>query len=505
MWLWNRRGFCNYRETENYATKLFNFFTRKIMKNFKSLIGTLMLFAFALLFAFPAKACDRSNLTLLGVTPLAGGQYSLDLRFCVGAGRTGTQYGAGNDTWVFGFFLSNNSEFAGCPSQIVSPQTGHAYLDTIAGGDTLVYYPASFFTGGYEPWACINNCGGIQTVCYDITLITTSLPDSLWMGGAEGGGNIRAGCTGTEMTVYPKSFGCNIVHNGAVTQPICPGSTGSITCNPAGGIAPYTFLWSNGATTASISGLAPGTYGVTIADASANCTKTGSFTVTAPATYTINLGADKTVYRGYSPQSCTALAPARVGGVGPFTYAWSTGSSSSSINVCPTTTTTYSVTVTDSRGCAVTDDVVVNVIDVRCGNGNSKVLVCHNGSTLCVTSAQATAHLGHGDVLGNCANKSANPDLGTGAVPMEFKLSAYPVPARETIHFDVLSPEEGTLTLEVFDLQGKRITVQPNIAVEAGSLQELTVEVAQWTPGMYIARVNHSNSGVQTMKFTVVK
>ena len=50
----------------------------------------------------------------------------------------------------------------------------------------------------------------------------------------------------------------------------CPGSTGSSQSFPAGGVAPYSFLWSNGATTQNIANVPAGTYSVSVRDSS-NC------------------------------------------------------------------------------------------------------------------------------------------------------------------------------------------------------------------------------------------
>lgn len=60
-------------------------------------------------------------------------------------------------------------------------------------------------------------------------------------------------------------------------------STGSVSIDSvSGGTAPYTYLWSNGETTATITGLTSGTYEVTITDA-IGCEKTASYTVSSIA------------------------------------------------------------------------------------------------------------------------------------------------------------------------------------------------------------------------------
>ncbi len=73
---------------------------------------------------------------------------------------------------------------------------------------------------------------------------------------------------------------CGLEISASVTQNMCSGqSTGAIDLTVAGGIPPYTFTWSNGATTQNISGLAAGTYGVTVTDQN-SCVAAGSWTVT---------------------------------------------------------------------------------------------------------------------------------------------------------------------------------------------------------------------------------
>jgi uncharacterized Zn ribbon protein len=82
-------------------------------------------------------------------------------------------------------------------------------------------------------------------------------------------------------------------------------------------------------------------------------------------------------------------------------YKWSNGASTSTIEVCPKETTTYTLTVTDANGCSTSIKTVI-VVDVRCGNNpkNPKVEMCHNGNVICVDENAVSAHLAHGDSLG---------------------------------------------------------------------------------------------------------
>ena len=119
---------------------------------------------------------------------------------------------------------------------------------------------------------------------------------------------------------------------------------------------------------------------------------------------------NQTIYIGYGPASKTITPAYTV--CGTQAYFWSTGATTANITVSPTVTTTYTVTVTDANGHSASDNVMVTVKDVRCGN--NKVKVCHKEirtgkkQTVCISTVDVPSHLAHGDALGDC-NTAARP------------------------------------------------------------------------------------------------
>ncbi|MFM9007090.1 MAG: gliding motility-associated C-terminal domain-containing protein, partial [Bacteroidota bacterium] len=125
------------------------------------------------------------------------------------------------------------------------------------------------------------------------------------------------------------------------------GNDGSIDLTVSGGTAPYTFAWSNSASTEDLSGLSAGIYSVVVTDVN-GCTTAASVNVAQPVQAVV-LSATATGANCISGQLGTANASA-TGGTAPYTFAWSNGSTSASLNGL--NPGSYTVTVTDANGCA---------------------------------------------------------------------------------------------------------------------------------------------------------
>lgn len=162
-----------------------------------------------------------------------------------------------------------------------------------------------------------------------------------------------AGCTvsGSANVSEPTALSLSVVKTdeSAANQ-----RDGTAAASAGGGTPNYQYLWSNGATTATIANLAPNTYTVTVRDAN-NCTDTRSVTIvafTCPG-LTLNMQAQAARCQGGSDGSANAVP----GGSSGYRYLWSNGATTEAIaNLTPGT---YTVSVTDVTGCTVSASVLV--------------------------------------------------------------------------------------------------------------------------------------------------
>ena len=283
------------------------------------------------------------------------------------------------------------------------------------------------------------------------------------------------------------------------TDITCNGeSNGTATIAVSGGITPYTYEWSTGtSTTNSISNLSPGTYNVTVKDA-LNKAITKEFTISEPALLEINSNdAAVTVYKGYAPSSCTTLSAGTViGGTQPYTYVWSNGATTNNIEVCPTETTVYVLTVTDANGCTASIEKVVNVIDVTCGNNprSPKVEICHNGKTICVDENAVQTHLAHGDVLGSC-------DVAKEDVKIS-QVNVYPNPFVSEVTVEINSSSIAKVDFQIYNFFGQLVS-QSTKEVASGK-SAVNIELADLRKGFYFLKTV-VNGQIKNIKYLVKK
>ncbi|WP_200911945.1 SprB repeat-containing protein, partial [Pedobacter sp. Hv1] len=170
-------------------------------------------------------------------------------------------------------------------------------------------------------------------------------------------------CQTTRTFVLSQPSAILAATTSVVTVSCNGGSNGSATINATGGTAPYTYLWSNGATTQTISGLMAGHYTYTVTDAN-GCSKayngalnspTQGAVVTQPSALNTSISkVDVSCFGGSNGIAALSVS----GGTGPYTYSWSPNVSSSAVAV-GLTAGSYIVTATDNKGCTVQRTIVV--------------------------------------------------------------------------------------------------------------------------------------------------
>jgi hypothetical protein len=247
-----------------------------------------------------------------------------------------------------------------------------AYLN---GGITLATAPATNnpFTPSPTQWRTetvnLSTFGGMEDVTFAFVNVS-------------GGGNrlyidnIRLGAP------------CSSLHAAVVSvqhESFYQAKNGSLSVSVPSGNPPYTYLWSNGATTQSIFNLAPGTYSVTITDLFA-CSVVKQATVQAfnCGNFFVSTQVANVVCYGGSTGSATAIA---VNGTPPYNYLWNTGANTQTIESLAAGA--YSVTVTDSNQCPTANTAVVSeptLLSVNVQATAQSAVGVHDGTATAIAS-----------------------------------------------------------------------------------------------------------------------
>ena len=263
-------------------------------------------------------------------------------------------------SWSTGVTTSSLTNLkSGTYSVSVSDANGctESFPVTVPGGGAFTALPAFsnvICYGGADGTAAVNASSGTPPYTFQ------------WLNGGPSSSTYTGLTAGTyTCVVNDKSNICADTIVVILTQPpllkitaagapvTCFGSCdGQANIIPAGGTTPYTYSWSNGSLNASLSSICKGSYIVTITDKN-NCTHDTTIIISEPPPLTFATTSN--------PSTCNqvngtaSVTPA--GGTPPYTYLWNTKATTS--NLSNINTGSYTVTVSDSKGC--TDFVQIQV------------------------------------------------------------------------------------------------------------------------------------------------
>ncbi|MGH1434341.1 MAG: hypothetical protein ACRBG0_07775 [Lewinella sp.] len=150
----------------------------------------------------------------------------------------------------------------------------------------------------------------------------------------------------TEEEFLTDTVICEITANISLTD------SATLVVFTAGGLSPYSYLWSQGATTSMITPTIDGTYSVTVTDGE------GCFTATTYEYSATDLCVLFTIQAiHYDSSGQNYLSVSTTGGLAPYSYNWSEGSATQLIG--PVSNGTFGITVVDSQGCVREDEITI--------------------------------------------------------------------------------------------------------------------------------------------------
>jgi len=193
------------------------------------------------------------------------------------------------------------------------------------------------------------------------------------------------GCTATANAVI-NAFGCPSLNiNMTKTDPTCVGNCNGIaTAAGSGGQSPYTYIWSNGGTTQTLTGLCAGIYTVTVTDAN-QCPEVASVT--------LDPGVSISVIANGTNTSCglnNGSVIANPAGGSGYTYLWMPGNYTTQ-TVNNLASGNYNVSVTSNNGCTATASAMVGSstgisatasgTTTSCGQNNGSITATPTGGS----------------------------------------------------------------------------------------------------------------------------
>ncbi len=208
-------------------------------------------------------------------------------------------------------------------------------------------------------------------------------------------------------------------------------------------------------------------------------------------------GDGNTIFLGYGAQKVTLTASNATSAANATTYNWSLAAGLSDAAAANPVFTpvsagiyTFVVTATNEFGCTATAEVTVTVIDPRCGKNLDKLVMCHFGEEICIEASSVAEHLAHGCRLGGCTADYVYTGVVKRAAQLEkTALTAYPNPVSETVTIAFTLVQDGSYTLEIYDLKGALVKVVATGKAEANKPFQHQLDASNYTSGVYLIKL----------------
>jgi hypothetical protein len=208
---------------------------------------------------------------------------------------------------------------------------------------------AALPTGGVPPYTFVWTGGSTEPVLPGLSAgdYTVTVTDA-------------NGCT-AEQTITVPDVACSMAAGVSSTDPLCYGAAdGSASASPLGGTGPFSYVWDNGATGPTASGLTAGTYSVVVTDVN-GCQSTTTASLDNPPPLILESGTVIDASCPAASDGSAAVLPG--GGTGGVFIVWSTGQTGHLATGLPTGI--HTATATDANGCTAQASATVQASDTE--------------------------------------------------------------------------------------------------------------------------------------------
>lgn len=330
-----------------------------------------------------AALCGQQSVDLTATSPNSGVTYSWSPAAGLSTTTGSTTTASPSTTTLY----TVTADDGGCTASanvnitVVDIQTATSVTDaSCAGNDgTATVTP----TGGVTPYTYAWNTTPAQTTqtatglsggSYDVTITDAT------------------GCTATATVTVGTTSGSLAPPTMSSTDAICASPNGTATATPVDGNPPYTYSWDSNPvqTTQTATGLPPGTYNVTLQDAT-GCQSTASVVVNSdPGNFSAQVA---TFTNATCNSACDGTATVDMAnGTAPYQIAWNDAATQQTPQATNLCAGNYNVGVIDANGCMTTAQVAISeptelvvtaVMDVpsTCGNPDGQVTASATGGT----------------------------------------------------------------------------------------------------------------------------
>ncbi|MBI4649080.1 MAG: hypothetical protein HY738_21445, partial [Bacteroidia bacterium] len=235
---------------------------------------------------------------------------------------------------------------------------------------------------------CNGYCDGSATVS-----VSGGIPPYIYLWSSGGTDSVAIGlCAGDYFVTVSDNNGYSSIATATIIQPTIlsalitstsdascnGGNDGSATVLASGGTPAYSYLWPDGNTSTTDTGLGQGSYNVTVTD-SQLCTTTATANINQPVVLTANINVQSNVScQGGNNGSATVFVS---GGTLPYSYLWDDPAPQQTDQLAINLSAgTYHVTVTDGNLCTTTDTVIINEPALLTSSTTSTDVSCYNGN-----------------------------------------------------------------------------------------------------------------------------